>query len=147
MKVEEMYSGAQKRRLAPLKFPIYSGQRPSCLSERGCTAPFTAPRHTGTQSQGTSQHHPILRVGWGSAVPPECEDTGEGRNVPHPSGALRVRTRWALCPALLFRTACFWSKLLLQPGLQTSSPHQGIPGWDQWLELGAFMRWSLAGEN
>lgn len=58
-----MYSVAQKRRLAPLKFPVYSGQRPSCLSERGCTAPFSAPRHTGTQSQGTSQHHPHPQ-GW-----------------------------------------------------------------------------------
>ena len=87
MKVEEMYSGAQKRRLAPLKFPIYSGQRPSCLSERGCTAPFTAPRHTGTQSQGTSQHHPILRVGWGCCAPRMWGHGGRKKRAPSQRGS------------------------------------------------------------
>lgn len=147
MKAEEMYSGAQRSRLASFKFPVYSGQRPSCLSERGLHCPIHCPQ-THRDSESGHLPAPPRPQGWlRVCFAPRMRGHGRRKKGGPPQQGSRVRTRWALCPALLFTTACFRSELLLQPGPQTSSPHQGIPGRDQWLELGAFTRWSLAGEN
>lgn len=63
MKAEEMYSGAQRRRLASFKFPLYSGQRPGCLSERGLHCPILCP-HTHRDSESGHLPAPPRPQGW-----------------------------------------------------------------------------------
>lgn len=63
MKAEEMYSGAQRRRLASFKFPLYSGQRPGCLSKRGLHCPILCP-HTHRDSESGHLPAPPRPQGW-----------------------------------------------------------------------------------